>query len=177
MIRIKPGQTIVLAVALATLAACDRTNFCLIGCDGGQSNTGPSALPSPSPSPSASATATPEDPCMPTRAGLNFHSSQSEDRDISAGSARQLDFTPYKGDAEIPASCNRDRFPVWSVETVKVSPSSTSSCSLSGTVNSYIPLLTASTRVGDHCIVRATLSVPAGDKIVPFASAFEAVVR
>jgi len=170
--------TVSLLGILATFAACDG-NFCLVGCDGGQTNTGPSAIPSPSVgvSPSPSPSATPDDPCMPTRAGLNFHSSPSEDRDIAPGGSRQMDFTPYKGDTEIPASCNRDRFPAWAVETVKVQPSSVSNCSLSGAVNSYIPILTASTRVGDRCIVRAVLSVPSGDKIAKFDAVFEAVVR
>lgn len=169
---------VVVALLCSFAIACDG-NFCLVNCDGGQSNVGPSALPSASasPSPSASPSATPDDPCMPTRAGLNFHSSPSEDRDISAGKSRQLDFTPFKGDEEIPASCNRTRFPAWAVETVKVSPTSTSNCSLTGTLDSYIPMLVASTRVGDHCVVRAVLSVPQGDKIVKFEAAFEAVVR
>ncbi len=170
---------LIAVVLLCVFSFACNGNFCLINCDGGQSNVGPSAVPSASesPSPASSPSATPDDPCMPTVAELKFHSSPSEDKDISSGTSRQLDFTPYKGDAEVPKSCNKTRFPSWSVETVKVSITSTSVCSLSGTVNSYIPILVASTRVGDHCIVRANLSVPSGDKIVKFDAAFEATVK
>ena len=35
-------------LVIASMSACDG-NFCLINCDGGQSNSGPSPLPSPSP--------------------------------------------------------------------------------------------------------------------------------
>lgn len=166
------------AFMIVSVVAC-HGNFCLINCDGVQSASGPSAIPSetPTPIPNPSASATPDDPCFPTVATLNFHSSSQEDKDIFAGGTRQLDFTPYKGDVEIPKSCNKDRFPAWAVETVKVNPASTSNCSLSGTINSYIPNLTASTRVGDHCVIRAVLSVPQGDKIVKFEAAFEATVR
>lgn len=142
--------------------------------------TGPSAIPSPSPTaptPTPTASATPSDPCEPTRAGLTFHSSGAEDRDIAPGTSRQLDFTPYQGEEEIVASCNRDRFPSWSVDTVKVVPASTSVCSLSNTSKSYIPTLKASNRTGDRCIVKASLSASVAGKVQRFDAELEANVR
>lgn len=89
-------------------AACDRTNFCLIGCDGGQTNTGPSALPSPSPSPSASATATPADPCKPV-IGVNL----SGPTLVPIGEVFKVDVTPVSpaGPLEGPIldACNVGR--------------------------------------------------------------------
>jgi hypothetical protein len=171
----------VLLLLILLFAGCDVGNVSIFGSPSqvqSQSSASPTPTPRPSPSPSPTPVVqAPSDPCLPTRAELHFHSSPSEDRSIASGQSRQLDFTPYKGEIQLPDSCNRTRFPVWSIETVKVNPLSVSTCSLSGTLSSYIPNLIASTRTGDKCIVRAVLSVASGDQILQFPAAFEADVK
>jgi hypothetical protein len=142
-----------------------------------QASPTPTPSPSPSASPAPSSSPTASDLCMPTHATIHFHSSPAEDRTVIAGATRGLDFTPFRGSVQLPDSCNVARFPVWSVETVKANPSSSSACSLLGALQSYIPVLQASTRPGDVCVVKATLNVVSGENIVPFPAVFEALVK
>jgi len=168
-------------VVFLLAAACDLGNLICTGGSTCATSTvsGPSAIATPSPSVRPTMSPTPEaaDPCLPTRMTLGFHSAAADDRDIAPGESRRLDATPRSGEVQIPDSCNRNRFPIWYLETSRVVMGAPSSCTLTDTAQNYTPTLRASTRAGDRCIVTAVLAIPLADRIEQFNAIFEASVR
>ena len=168
----------VLIIGTLTSVAC--YGKCL-----GEIGSGPTPVPTPpvivvQATPTPPPTPTLDDPCVPTRMVLKFHSSPESDTVIAPGASRQLDATPMRGEVEIADSCNRDRFPDWKVETI-ASTLGAPQCSLVNATRSYIPNLIAPRTSGNRCRITATLTVAVIEKdgIVTktFPAVFEVEVR